>query len=66
MECPAHIDVQGFVSLAVKGKFQEAYDRLTQHLREIVSDLQLDIRAPGRDLPARSGNPGPPDLRWHQ
>jgi NADPH-dependent glutamate synthase beta subunit-like oxidoreductase len=22
--CPAHIDVQGFVSLAVKGKFQEA------------------------------------------
>jgi len=24
VECPAHIDVQGFVSLAVKGKFQEA------------------------------------------
>ena len=24
IECPAHIDVQGFVSLAVKGKFQEA------------------------------------------
>jgi NADPH-dependent glutamate synthase beta subunit-like oxidoreductase len=24
VECPAHIDIQGFVSLAVKGKFQEA------------------------------------------
>jgi NADPH-dependent glutamate synthase beta subunit-like oxidoreductase len=24
VECPAHIDVQGFVSLAVKGKFKEA------------------------------------------
>jgi len=24
VECPAHIDVQGFVSLAAKGKFQEA------------------------------------------
>lgn len=26
VECPAHIDVQGFVSLAAKGKFQEAIE----------------------------------------
>jgi NADPH-dependent glutamate synthase beta subunit-like oxidoreductase/NAD-dependent dihydropyrimidine dehydrogenase PreA subunit len=29
-ECPAHIDVQGYVSLAAKGKFQEALELIKQ------------------------------------
>ncbi len=29
-ECPAHIDVQGYVSLAAKGKFQEALELIKE------------------------------------